>query len=141
MSYTPTEWKTGDVITADKLNNMEGGIAGAGGLFVINATNPPSGQNPSTTPELDKTYSEIKTAIQQGKNTVMFLVATSGPVSNCMYLQPIRQLSGIEEAEEIRFSYTNIDYGGETHVLTNVSVTVKPSSCTAKMAQATISYG
>ena len=26
MSYTPTDWKTGDIITADKLNNMEGGI-------------------------------------------------------------------------------------------------------------------
>ena len=30
MSYTPTEWKTGDVITADKLNNMEDGIVNAG---------------------------------------------------------------------------------------------------------------
>lgn len=30
MSYTPTEWKTGDVITADKLNNMESGIVNAG---------------------------------------------------------------------------------------------------------------
>lgn len=26
MSYTPTDWKTGDVITAEKLNNMESGI-------------------------------------------------------------------------------------------------------------------
>ena len=26
MSYTPTEWKTGDVITADKLNNIDQGI-------------------------------------------------------------------------------------------------------------------
>lgn len=30
MSYTPTDWKTGDVITADKLNNMESGIVNAG---------------------------------------------------------------------------------------------------------------
>ena len=30
MAYTPTEWATGDVITAQKLNKMEGGIAGAG---------------------------------------------------------------------------------------------------------------
>ena len=29
MSYTPTEWQTGDTITAEKLNNMESGIAGA----------------------------------------------------------------------------------------------------------------
>ena len=30
MAYTPTEWATGDVITAQKLNKMEQGIAGAG---------------------------------------------------------------------------------------------------------------
>jgi len=35
MSYTPTEWATGDVITADKLNNMESGIASVLGSFVI----------------------------------------------------------------------------------------------------------
>ena len=27
MAYIPTEWETGDVITAEKLNNMEQGIA------------------------------------------------------------------------------------------------------------------
>ena len=27
MTYTPTEWKTGDVVTAEKLNKMEQGIA------------------------------------------------------------------------------------------------------------------
>lgn len=30
MAYTPTEWATGDVITAQKLNKIEQGIAGAG---------------------------------------------------------------------------------------------------------------
>ncbi len=30
MSYTPTNWQTGDTITAEKLNKMEGGIALAG---------------------------------------------------------------------------------------------------------------
>lgn len=38
MSYTPTDWKTGDVITADKLNNMESGIANAGKQFAIEAS-------------------------------------------------------------------------------------------------------
>ena len=27
MAYTPTNWQTGDVVTADKLNHMEDGIA------------------------------------------------------------------------------------------------------------------
>ena len=31
MSYTPTEWTTGDVITAEKLNKIENGIVEAGG--------------------------------------------------------------------------------------------------------------
>lgn len=26
MSYTPTEWETGDVVTAEKLNKLEGGV-------------------------------------------------------------------------------------------------------------------
>lgn len=29
MAYTPTDWQTGDIITADKLNNMEDGIENA----------------------------------------------------------------------------------------------------------------
>ena len=29
MAYTPTEWETGDVITAEKLNKAENGIAAA----------------------------------------------------------------------------------------------------------------
>ena len=30
MSYTPTEWKTGDVVTSAKLNKLEQGVAAAG---------------------------------------------------------------------------------------------------------------
>lgn len=31
MSYTPTEWETGQTITAEKLNKLEQGVADAGG--------------------------------------------------------------------------------------------------------------
>lgn len=37
MAYTPTEWKTGDVITAAKLNNMEQGIETS--VHIFDATN------------------------------------------------------------------------------------------------------
>lgn len=41
-TYVPTNWKTGDVITATRLNNMETGIAGAlqtsGGTMTGNIT-------------------------------------------------------------------------------------------------------
>ena len=33
MAYTPNTWNTGDVITAEKLNNLEQGVAAAGAAF------------------------------------------------------------------------------------------------------------
>ena len=30
MNYTPTEWKSGDVITAEKLNKLENEVASGG---------------------------------------------------------------------------------------------------------------
>lgn len=35
MSYTKQTWATGDIITAEKLNHMEDGIAGGGGGSAI----------------------------------------------------------------------------------------------------------
>lgn len=70
MSYIPTTWETGDVITAEKLNNMESGIAGAGGsgagLFVIHATGVAHPSNPQTQPTFDKTYAEVSSAFNSG---------------------------------------------------------------------------
>lgn len=31
MSYIPTEWQTGDIVTAEKLNKLEEGVASGGG--------------------------------------------------------------------------------------------------------------
>ena len=61
MSYTPTEWKTGDVITSSGLNKMEEGIAaassGGGGVLEIHATM----VNPTTFTS-DTLYSEVQSA-------------------------------------------------------------------------------
>lgn len=63
MAYTPNTWATGDTITAAKLNNMEQGIANAGGgAYVVNVT-----LNDSThTMTCDKAASAIYTASQSG---------------------------------------------------------------------------
>ena len=51
-TYVPTNWKTGDVITATKLNNMETGIAGAlqtsGGTMTGNINFTTSGDGVTT---------------------------------------------------------------------------------------------
>lgn len=52
MSYTPNTWQTGDTITAAKLNNMEQGIASAGGVLIVNESNK----------TLDKTWQTISDA-------------------------------------------------------------------------------
>lgn len=42
MSYEPTNWKSGDVVTAAKLNKLEQGVASGGssggGVLVVNVT-------------------------------------------------------------------------------------------------------
>lgn len=52
MSYTKTTWSDGDVITAEKLNNIESGIESAG-IFIVNANEG----------VLNKTWQEIYNAL------------------------------------------------------------------------------
>lgn len=70
MSYTKQTWANGDVITAEKLNHIEDGIAdsGGGGAFVCTGTGSPL--------ELNKTYAEIKAALDAGK--VIYLYDEQG---------------------------------------------------------------
>ena len=63
MSYTPTQWQTGDTITAEKLNNMEQGIEKANEPFVVTLT--PTEQDFSGT--MDKTAQEIYNAYMAGR--------------------------------------------------------------------------
>ena len=70
MSYDPTTWKSGDVVTSAKLNKMEKGIEDAnaggsgGGATVVNVTETESGQDYVYT--CDKTAEEILTALEIG---------------------------------------------------------------------------
>lgn len=57
MSYTPTEWNTGDIVTAEKLNKLENGVA-SGGIFIVNTLV----DEQTLRPILDKTWQEIKDA-------------------------------------------------------------------------------
>lgn len=74
MAYTPTEWKCGDVITAEALNKLEGGVAeaieccsgGSNELLVVNVT------YDEATDRLvaDKTYMEIYYSIANNMNVI-----------------------------------------------------------------------
>lgn len=58
MSYEKNTWNKGDVITANKLNHMEDGIAGGGGVLVVNSVY----DEQAGTTTLDKTWQEIHDA-------------------------------------------------------------------------------
>jgi len=53
MAYTKTTWTDGDIVTSEKLNHMEDGIANSG-VMVINDTDG----------TLDKTWQEIHDAME-----------------------------------------------------------------------------
>ena len=57
MSYEPTNWQAGDIVTSAKLNKMEQGITNnARDIFIIN----------NNDGLLDKTAGEIETAVESG---------------------------------------------------------------------------
>ena len=53
MAYEPTNWKSGDVVTSAKLNQIEGGIA-SGGVLIVHED--------EETGALDHTWQEIHDA-------------------------------------------------------------------------------
>jgi hypothetical protein len=64
MSYDKNTWAKGDVITAAKLNNMENGIANAGGGGGSTFINVTTGDENTT---LDKKWSEINSLFSSGE--------------------------------------------------------------------------
>jgi hypothetical protein len=84
MAYTPTEWKAGDVITAEKLNNMEDGIVGAGRALMVTAT------SETDVPTFNKTLGEIKAAVMAGIFVWVGLTAEIGEQTVAMQGLPTR---------------------------------------------------
>ena len=60
MSYEPTNWKTGDVVTSAKLNKLENGVADAGGVLAVHSVYEDENR------VLDKTWNEIYIALNAG---------------------------------------------------------------------------
>lgn len=64
MSYNKTTWTNGDVITAEKLNHIEDGIAsgGSGGVLVVSTVY----DDDSGKTYLNKTFEEVKNFMLSG---------------------------------------------------------------------------
>ena len=74
LVYNKTTWATGDVITAEKLNNMESGIdAATTGVNEAKAAAEAASVVICTDTEgtLDKTFNELKELMQAGKTVII----------------------------------------------------------------------
>jgi len=83
MAYTKQTWASGDKITAEKLNHIEDGIAGAGsggssgnGNFILYLSEEYDEDVQDTVWKFDKTYDELSAAILAGKN--VFVIEDQG---------------------------------------------------------------
>ena len=65
MSYTKNTWETGDVITAEKLNNLETGVANHD-VFTVSIVDDDGSYH------TDKTVSEIMDAFTAGQKVIYF---------------------------------------------------------------------
>lgn len=103
MAYEKQTWVTGEVITKEKLNHMEDGIAnggGGGGAFIANLN--------METQSLDKTWNEIKAAFTNGQPS--YVVSKVGEV-DAMY--PIVECNNNATAYTVRFlilDTSSVDY-------------------------------
>lgn len=98
MSYEPTVWKTGDVVTSAKLNKLEQGVA-SGGLVVTGID--PVYQSGT----LNKTWQEIFDAVSSGR----FVVAADTfeyEGKTYSYAYPLEGLSYSPDGYIVKFDNT-----------------------------------
>ena len=107
MSYDKTTWQTGDVITANKLNHIEDGIANGGGVVVVHVT------EEGDTFTLDKTWNELQELLASGA-----LVATVSEDTGFTTMQFLTQTYSDNGTYAVAFIGGAIkpDWTGETAV-------------------------
>ena len=99
MSYTPTQWSTGDTITASSMNKIEQGIANAGGALICNS----SYDQISGKYVLDKTVQEIYDALLSGTPAyIKFQYGTMADFAGTLYLAPIVKIFNYDTTSVIR---------------------------------------
>lgn len=74
MAYNPTNWQTGDIVTAEKLNNIERGIEDASAISLkVNITT-----EDRVSWFSDVTYNQVVTALNAGRRVFAIVADISG---------------------------------------------------------------
>ena len=92
MAYEKNNWQSGDVVTSDKLNHMEDGIAG-GTLVIGGFSYTEDGDLVGTS---DKTWQEIDYALAAGVRCVIIAVDMGGhiqlPVNSTVFVNEVYRI-------------------------------------------------
>ena len=107
MSYTPTNWQTGDTITAEKLNNMESGIENANEPLFVTLT--PTGADLSGT--MNKSPQEIAEAVVSGKRIFIAVPSLGGLVGEMSQFIPV-PTDGGDPLYEAWGNFVYLNYNG-----------------------------
>ena len=109
MAYTPTEWKNGDVITAEKLNKLEEGVqeASENNLKYINFAYSSSSTRiyqEELTYESDYTGAQLMELLSEGVNIIGIL---QGP-NRTLQSVSCEVVFGMAGPEGIRFTFLHL---------------------------------
>ena len=104
MAYTKTTWADGDVITAEKLNNMENGIAeskSGGGIRFINLSNTDSDGNILYESGLSvRDFMGAFVGVESNRGNFFYTInqGAYNPLRNCINLVSIYDIAGGDPA-------------------------------------------
>ena len=104
MAYEKNNWQSGDVVTSDKLNRMEDGIAG-GTLVIGGFSYDDRGDFVGTS---DKTWQEIDSALAAGTRCVVIGALNGGHIQ-----------MAIDKTEEGELYYSIFLVDGSTAITTS----------------------
>lgn len=88
MSYTPTVWQTGDIVSSQKLNKLEEGVKNAYEVMVINGTVTIDDRTQTVfTATMETTAEEIYNAAEAGK--LLAFAYTAGTSKNMAIIDAV----------------------------------------------------
>ena len=101
MAYTKNTWTDGDIVTSEKLNHMEDGIANSENVFIVGGIRIGETGYEGT---LDKTWQEIHDAMMQNKICIV-VIATDGGFSQ-VFINEVSTTNGtyLVTVDGVRFS-------------------------------------
>ena len=120
MSYEPTVWKDGDLVTSAKLNKIEQGVAAAGGtttggVMVVETTfieDPNDYYNKYF--ETSNTTTEIKTAFLNGISVILHIPFATRAQAFSFEREEYHRMDGytIDGSESETFIFSSLTDGG-----------------------------